>query len=307
MLIVLSARKGILAMTFNINKHIQPAAASATVSALLRCRSAGQPSIRHRALPLAISAVLGIGLQTTAVAQAFPAVIELAELDGSNGFVLIGETADDYSGRSVASAGDVNGDGIDDLIVGAPSADANGNEWVGRSYVVFGSATGLPNPFNLSSLDGSNGFILNGEAAYDRSGYSVAGGGDVNGDGIDDLIVGTFFAHANGIDRAGRSYVVFGSAASLPNPFDLSSLDGSNGFVLNGEAANDRSGISVASAGDVNGDGTDDLFVGADRVDVNGNEDVGHSYVVFGNNRVFFDGFENEELDTHTPSFKKPE
>ena len=94
---------------------------------------------------------------------------------------------------SVASAGDVNGDGIDDLVIGAPGANAGGYVDAGASYVVFGKAGGFDASFDLASLatgDGSTGFVINGVAEQDKSGVSVASAGDVNGDGIDDLIIG---------------------------------------------------------------------------------------------------------------------
>ena len=134
--------------------------------------------------------------------------INLSSLSGSNGFRLDGEVAHDYSGSSVSNAGDVNGDGFDDLIVGAKGADPNGTD-SGSSYVVFGQASGFSATMNLSSLDGSNGLRLDGEAAYDYSGQSVSTAGDVNGDGFDDLIVGASRADSNGTD-SGSSYVVFG-------------------------------------------------------------------------------------------------
>ncbi len=80
--------------------------------------------------------------------------INLSDLNGSNGFVINGIDAGDYSGFSVSSAGDINGDGFDDLIIGTPGA--------GESYVVFGSSSGFESALNLSSLDGSNGFVING-------------------------------------------------------------------------------------------------------------------------------------------------
>ncbi|VVH66708.1 Flagellar hook-length control protein FliK, partial [uncultured Gammaproteobacteria bacterium] len=209
--------------------------------------------------------------------------------DASNptgGFVINGETAGNYSGFSVSSAGDVNGDGLDDLIVSAWAADPSGKSDAGKSYVVFGKANS--SAINLSAIaDASNptgGFVINGETAGDRSGFSVSSAGDVNGDGLDDLIVGADGADPSGKSSAGKSYVVFGKANS--SAINLSAIaDASNptgGFVINGEAAADWSGLSVSSAGDVNGDGLDDLIVGAEGANPSGRSNSGKSYVVFG-------------------------
>ena len=205
----------------------------------------------------------------------FNATMDLSDLDGSNGFRLDG-VAGDSSSESVSNAGDINGDGFDDVIIGARSADPNGNN-SGSSYVVFGRASGFDATMDLSDLDGSNGFRLDGEATYDRAGYSVSSAGDVNGDGFDDLIVGAPNAESNYYDLdSGSSYVVFGRASDFDAAMDLSSLDGTNGFRLDGEAERDHSGHSVSGAGDVNGDGFDDLIIDARGSDSN------HSYVVFG-------------------------
>ena len=170
--------------------------------------------------------------------------LDLATLDGTNGFRLIGIDAGDGSGRSVSSAGDVNGDGFADLIVGAPSAEsAGGANCEGESYVVFGKASWAGTPsLDLATLDGTNGFRLIGIDADDRSGGSVSSAGDVNGDGFADLIVGAPGAEsAGGANYEGESYVVYGKASWAGTPsLDLATLDGTNGFRLIGIDEDDR-------------------------------------------------------------------
>ena len=131
--------------------------------------------------------------------------------------------------------------------------------------MVFGSSSGFSPSLDPSAFDGTSGFVINGVDSGDRSGRSVSGAGDVNGDGIDDLIIGAYVADANGIDSAGESYVVFGSNSGFSSSLELSTLNGSNGFVINGANDGDRIGRSVSGAGDVNGDGIDDLILGAPK------------------------------------------
>ncbi len=202
------------------------------------------------------------------------ASIDLADLNGTNGFVINGIDEADYSGRSVSNAGDINGDGIDDLIIGAP-----GGNRTGESYVVFGrDSVGSSGILELSAIDGTNGFVIKGVDAYDNSGSSVSNAGDVNGDGIDDLIIG-----APGGNGTGESYVVFGGAnVGQSGSLELSAIDGTNGFVIKGIDSGDESGSSVSNAGDINSDGIDDLIIGAPGADPNGNYDAGESYVIFG-------------------------
>jgi len=215
--------------------------------------------------------------------SAFPNPFDPSTLNGSNGFSINGVADGDLSGYSVSAAGDINGDGVDDLIIGALDADSNGGTDTGSNYVIFGVSGGLPNPFNLSTINGINGITINGVAEDDHSGDSVSGLGDINGDGLDDFILGAFGSDPGGNDDAGSSYVVFGAAGGgLPHPFDLTSLNGSNGFRLDGVAENDRSGRSFNTAGDINGDGINDLVVGINVADPGGLNNAGSVYVLYG-------------------------
>ena len=212
--------------------------------------------------------------------------LDLSSLDGTEGFSLSGIDPNDGSGFSVSSAGDVNGDGYDDLLIGAGFADPNGDS-SGETYVVYGGARapGTDGVLALSTLDGGNGFILNGIDASDYSGRAVSSAGDVNGDGYDDLIIGAYRADPNG-DSSGETYIVYGAAAATALMLDLSTLDGGNGFAIAGSALGDRSGTSVSSAGDVNGDGYDDLIIGASEADPGGDMAAGETYVVYGGARA---------------------
>jgi uncharacterized protein with PIN domain len=224
--------------------------------------------------------------------------------DGSEGFVLHGVDSGDRSGTSVTRAGDINADGITDLVLGAYGADPHRKAGAGESYVVFGRTTGFPAAFELRDLlpdgggDGSAGFVLNGVDPSDASGVSVSAAGDVNGDGIEDLMVGAISASPGDRTDAGESYVVFGRTTGFPAAFELGNLfpvaggDGSAGFVLKGNDAGDRSGNPVSGVGDVNGDGIDDLIVGAGGGDWPQRSDAGESYVVFGRTTGFPASFE---------------
>ncbi|MCC7259478.1 MAG: FG-GAP repeat protein [Alphaproteobacteria bacterium] len=188
---------------------------------------------------------------------------------------------------AVSHAGDANGDGIDDILLGASAADPNGISNSGQTYLVFGktaanwAATG--GTVTLSALNGTTGVKINGVAANDYSAASLDVG-NFNGDSIPDILIGAPDANPGGMSDAGRAYVVFGKSAAdwaaTSGSFNLSTLNGTNGAVLSGQSADDWAGASVANAGDMDGDGIDDIIVGAPGYESSNNE--GRGYVVFG-------------------------
>jgi Ca2+-binding RTX toxin-like protein len=205
--------------------------------------------------------------------------VDLTGLAAADGFIIQGDAAGDEAGFSVSSAGDVNGDGIDDLIVGAPYGDDGGGN-AGEAYVIYGVAGTARGTVDLTGLAAADGFIIQGDAGGDIAGYSVSWAGDVNGDGIDDLVVGARYGDDGG-DRAGEAYVIYGVVGTARGTVDLSGLAAADGFIIQGDAAGDQAGWSVSSAGDVNGDGIEDLIVGA-RFGDDGGTDAGEAYVIYG-------------------------
>jgi hypothetical protein len=204
--------------------------------------------------------------------RSLPGTINLATLNATQGVVIQGVNAGDESGYSVSGAGDVNGDGIADVIIGA----FNANNEAGTSYVVYGSKT-LGTTINLAALNATQGVAIQGAAAGDEAGWSVSGAGDVNGDGIADVIIGA--PDTNNFE--GSSYVVYGSK-TLGTTINLAALNATQGVVIQGAAAGDEAGFSVSGAGDVNGDGIADVIIGAPGT----NNQAGSSYVVYGSNTL---------------------
>ena len=213
----------------------------------------------------------------------FPAEVDLAALDGSNGFRLSGVGNFDRSGQSVSGAGDVNADGFDDLIIGGSSG----------AYVVFGKQSAFPASLSLTALDGTNGFKISGvQSDY----HPVAAAGDVNADGYDDVIVGSARESSSGLSDNGAAFVIFGHPGVFGANFAVSALNGANGFRINGAAEVDFAGTAVSGAGDVNGDGFDDLLLGVQGADTPA-FNSGAAYVVFGQGTGFAPSLSLAALD----------
>ncbi len=169
--------------------------------------------MNHRLLRWTPAAIFVIAGSTQSLgAGPFGATLELSSLNGTNGFVCNGIDPGDQSGAAVSGLGDFNGDGINDLVIGAKFGDRGIGANTGESYVVFGRVgLGSGGALNLSSLTGASGFVLRGDKAEDQSGISVSGIGDFNGDGRDDLIIGAALADNNHYaegNRTGEAYVI---------------------------------------------------------------------------------------------------
>jgi hypothetical protein len=216
---------------------------------------------------------LGAGNAYVVFGKADATSINLYALESntSQGFVIKGVSYNDKAGYSVRSAGDVNGDGLADVVVGAPNSTAG----AGKTYVVFGKKDGQAIDLNTLS-NNQGGFVIQG-LENDLSAYSVSSAGDMNGDGLADLIIGTANESAD-YANGNKTYVVFGKADNTA--VDATALEaGMGGFVVYGLTdPADKSRYAVSAAGDVNGDGFADLIVGGRLI----GGAAGKSYVIFG-------------------------
>lgn len=188
----------------------------------------------------------------------------------NRGFRIDGPSGRALAGRDTAAAGDINKDGLDDVIVGAPFA--------GATYVVFGKST--TDPIDLLTFEtgtqGSAGYMIRTPSPSRDRNYSVGGVGDVNGDGTGDIAIGVMAT--NGSD--GSVFVMHGQVESSPQ--DVKEREG-EGFRIRGTYSGSQTGYVVDGAGDANGDGFDDVIVGAPGILLDAR---GDAYVVFGSKKT---------------------
>ncbi len=217
-------------------------------------------------------------------ATGFDANIQLEALDGTDGILLRGDDVAQIAvGTSISAAGDVNGDGFDDVLLSAAAGSFNGRTNAGAHYVIFGSELSTGAAIDLTTLDATEGFRIDGDQSM-VIGFGVASaGGDVNGDGFDDILIGMAGADYNSV-RTGKAFVVFGKADIADGgPVDLAALDAGEGLLVGGGANGDQVGFSVSMSGDVNGDGLADILLGASRAaGYGGASTAGRVNLIFG-------------------------
>ncbi len=186
---------------------------------------------------------------------------------------VVGESSNDYAGFSVDTAGDVDADGVPDFIIGAYGQDS-GASGAGAAYLVLGPVSGT---LDLSAADARRTGIVTSDAAgggVGTPGNGVAGPGDVDGDGYTDLMVSAWSYDVGTAGNAGAAWLMYGPITGLAS---LSTADA----VFQGEVSDDRAGVSVSGAEDVDSDGMADFLVGAYREDTGG-ADAGGAYLFRG-------------------------
>jgi hypothetical protein len=199
--------------------------------------------------------IVGAPFESTVATKAGAAYVIYGPVTGATDLQLAdakltGEALSDQAGTSVSSAGDVDGDGFADILVGAPANDRGGQN-AGAAYLLYGPVSGT------LSLSKANA-VFQGETKTCSAGYAVSSAGDVNDDGYGDFVIGAY-QEASGGTNAGAAYLLLGGPTRYSGAISLANADAK--FV--GESANGLAGYAIASAGDVDNDGHDDILIGA--------------------------------------------
>lgn len=197
--------------------------------------------------------------------------VDLAALDGANGFQILGASANNFGEGAVSGAGDVNGDGFDDILIGATGVDANGRTNSGQAYLVFGGMTSLQSfdiagggtadgRMNVSQLTPATGWKFSGTANSEYVGTAVSSAGDVDEDGFADLWIGTGNSNSFLVLGDVSRFQTLDSVAGgvVDGSIDLDNVDGVNSFRFTDSIS---FGETLSNTGDVNADGYDDLLV----------------------------------------------
>lgn len=231
---------------------------------------------------------------------AFAPTVSLESLVGAGAFKIIARQSDGFGTLRIDGAGDINADGFDDMLVSAPAEGSNSNNWE-QSFVLYGRGSGFPPIIDLDDLDAQDGFQLVVPTSWTNQsgavGYSLAGLGDFNGDGVDDFAVGAPGSKVDSqctgstcVGGVGNVFVVFGRSAGFGATVDLSTLDGDNGFRIAAPEASVSKvadlGRTVVAGGDINGDGRADLLVGAPASSLSNVAEGGLAFVIFGSDNA---------------------
>jgi len=193
--------------------------------------------------------------------------LTLATMPASRGFKISGFTAG-YLGASLASAGDFNGDYVEDALITAPGASS----LVGNAYVVYGK-NGSLSDFPILSMPATEGFTLTGQSPYSKLALVASDAGDFNNDSISDIVMSAWDAST----VEGYALIFYGKKGG-PADLSTSAITPSDGFKIQGVTSGDQFGSSLSSIQDINGDGITDLLIGAKGYSSN----LGALYIIFG-------------------------